>query len=848
MGLPTPPWLLKLDKVAVWRPDDVKCLFPEYFPELPPADDIWDFISSAFRAIVRKHNSAARLARRLVQCGSLAALSRYKFHSWADLEANLSARALTRDELSRRRLRQQGGRFSHLGERFDAGLTVLYRLRGGSRLLQCLEKVLRDENYVAYLDTITRTMFKDIGAWVKQRGDIIPDWKDGINLELLGDYVPAPNLQDFASDVAEWVGPWDGPQPGSTLPGWRAYFFSGAREFARGCDAAVPARTFRQFIDSGDWARPGAVEIDFPLAVSYDDGTAVPLRKTKTGVSISLTGEEIWTLLGQPGEQKVRAIVKRELGKARAVAITDFPTYLRMAWLGEDVERVLRSNPNSTLFMNSEALSEFWAKLLKEAEYSHLIKCPVDQSNFDHNVSFEDIGIILDTINIMLTTDEQRSVLREVRRALVEQPGVVAVGSEKIPVCKGVLSGWRWTALIDTWVNFSQVWAFSYWLYTEGICTTPLSRDNFTVQGDDIRVIFPNRQAAVAFCEAYKAAGYGVNPSKTWISDSRDEFLRQVAQSGRVQGYLSRAVPALLWRNPINDAPIDVLAALASLATRWCTIVLRGGNLEAVVSLVWCELGNIAFGAWTQKRLASFLAAPASIGGVGAPFLVDAAHVGARGYWVPGHTTPYPMTGNLSGAAGFEAAVASSPHRDCLVFRRIALDLVRKQMTPFNSRALYPRRRLPPPPEYRIPIPLRTNLAKLGGAVGPLFPKFLPRNDEPSWIRAATIDFLAQERRYDELDLLLVPPFRRISAHMRRNQGKRVWLDWFKGTLDLPIPRVTSHGPAYLSGVFGRVKKHLLVSALYGGWRLRGAGWEVLAASFQDHVRSKLTRIPGVLA
>jgi hypothetical protein len=173
-------------------------------------------------------------------------------------------------------------------------------------------------------------------------------------------------------------------------------------------------------------------------------------------------------------------------------------------------------------------------------------KLPLDQSEFDHHVSLAMIDVALRRMDRMLVTDEQHMVLGLIRNALVFNPAGVQVGNTIVSVVKGIQSGWRWTALLDTWIQFAEVYASWAWL-SKNLAMHRFRMIGLTTQGDDARLITYVPGFGVALCEVMRAAGFDINPSKTWLSPVRDEFLRQVStDEAGTHGYLNRALTAVM--------------------------------------------------------------------------------------------------------------------------------------------------------------------------------------------------------------------------------------------------------------------------------------------------------------
>jgi hypothetical protein len=266
-----------------------------------------------------------------------------------------------------------------------------------------------------------------------------------------------------------------------------------------------------------------------------------------------------------------KVIQKRETKKSRLIVSTDLETHWKEDYLQKAIwEPLSRGSKLSTLFMTSKQTRQFWADMADFSDGS--IREPLDQSKFDQeqtknmvNIVYEERGnVILDLVDGPLMP-ELWEMNERVRYAGTH--GYIQVpGFGRMAYKNGILSGKRDTAFLDTIIN-----AAVFEVALEEAKTTA----RYVAQGDDLQTRFDRWLGAVATWALIQDCGFKVNPAKFFISDTRDEFLRKVAEPGVVFGYPARCINSLLWRNPVNDPPAPGKLRLGEMLDQWHTLVNR---------------------------------------------------------------------------------------------------------------------------------------------------------------------------------------------------------------------------------------------------------------------------------
>jgi hypothetical protein len=171
-------------------------------------------------------------------------------------------------------------------------------------------------------------------------------------------------------------------------------------------------------------------------------------------------------------------------------------------------------------------------------------------------------------------------------------------------------SGWRWTALFDTMINYGEFYTCVQLIYDAGARLRVL---DMLPQGDDDWILLGSFLDAGRVYEAYKLTGLEINKSKFFVSTTRDEFLRRYAQRGvGVRGYISRGIHSILWRSPNKDSE---KGSAIEILENWLTLMRRGGDNDAI----WPILVEDIKGATglRDQDIFDWFSTPATLGGAG---------------------------------------------------------------------------------------------------------------------------------------------------------------------------------------------------------------------------------------
>lgn len=630
----------------------------------------------------------------------------------------------------------------------------------------------------------------EFGAWLKgvsesaKKGGrfVHPQWRWLVNLELLGGYHPRQDIDSFTSDIQDWVtGDVIHTFPGKSESEWLTTLRHGMDDFWAVADAPVPrfTLTMHDWIhDPGRWAGPGATHERGTVTV---EGKKLPRSKWTTALTSDLDGlvERVLRPVGQDKFQHAKAIQKQELGKVRAIIGSDDITYLRMAYISHWLEPQLKRHPNTTLFYEKDQFVDMWKRLQPDGT----VRVPLDQTHFDWQQNKRMLGVFFDSLDSLCQArgapPDVIQCLQLLRGSIVDLKSFVEVGRRLIKVDKGVLSGWRWTALMDTVFN----WAVMY-------CARQLVKKRIgydpviecIAQGDDDAVRVRSWDCAVHLVKAFQDMNFEINPSKFFVAKDRDEYLRQVAERKGVYGYPARAIPAILWRNPTTTDPVRGILRLAEVATSWSTLIGRGASNAK--NLFLRDLAGA--GRMSKEDADAVARTPRSLGGLGA----FAPEMPFRGFStgrvldrksLDRSNAPAILAslwGMPEAAQRWSSNVVAAPGRD-VEFGEVKEVVLPKMLVMVLALFLKP--------EVEI------------------VPHF--REDLPLTARGDILRALAEEREWEKMESYLMPGSAVFGKRVASRGGRRVWVSWMLQDLPFSTPAAMGMSPVLVSQVFESLHK-----------------------------------------
>jgi hypothetical protein len=315
---------------------------------------------------------------------------------------------------------------------------------------------------------------------------------------------------------------------------------------------------------SGSGYDPGGQQLEVKIN-KKQERTA----RNKYAKSMALSVDEKLSRLFGKKQQKNKVSVKVEpKPKVRLIVSGDYNTFLKMQYVDTWLDRLLKPSDMSTLWFSSELLERFWSEF---SVMTGAWAIPIDQTAFDHHITKDDVlDFILICIMLTMKMQNINRVLESIHGGMIE--AILIYGSRTFKYKSGLLSGWKWTAKLDSIINIVQGRLAKRILKELGIKIEPMLL--FNVQGDDQEVRFRRKIDAMLYWLALSSMGYEIHPSKNFLSNEHDEYLRRVSIKGYgVTGYPARMVNKICWLYPGKE-------------------ILRGTELMNMILDRWMKLGQ----------------------------------------------------------------------------------------------------------------------------------------------------------------------------------------------------------------------------------------------------------------
>jgi hypothetical protein len=676
----------------------------------------------------------------------------------------------------------------------------IFQVSTAPSLVSLLKKVT--QVYKKYGDLLTKgTPLEEGAGWMK-----LVNWETG------GGYLNQKPIEAFFESIKDWVTgdvkhySWNNKE-GQTEDQFYTDFRAGVKDFFNDLPGLATANERAETIKewSGDisqWARSGATKRREGVRY-YVDGKMKNAKGSKWRTALALRPSTIEAVLSghRHIEQRNSAVQKVETGKVRAVVNSDDETYWMMAYVSHWLERALKGTTKSTLFMNVKQLAEMWESMAKDTEIPWAVKIPLDQDEFDHQVNVKMLSIMVEEIGRLVrrlaparVRGDLLHVCNKIHRTLT-RGGTVRVGKEKIQITKGIMSGWRWTALLDTISNWAETYTAALIIQRLGGSYPYL---NVIAQGDDDRVNTRGWMDAAMVYLAYNVMRFKVNPSKFFVDNIRDEYLRRVARPGMVTGYYFRSITSVLWRNPISRDPVAGIERLGEIAKSWNIFISRGMPFLKGYK----QYLNDAVGGSKIPRgvIEEITYTPACMGGLG------------YGSW-----------GRMEYSPGFYKKEYVIERKD--VRGLSELNTRWEKIAPFYDSerfldSMVENLDLPSSKKDVVPGSYRKSTVTGSFAahltVG-YVPLTAPASDSlPLTGRDEVLKQAIRQRAWPWIRNVYVDEhMRAVSRRIEQNGGRRVWIDWLTGNLPIKPPNIWGYSSAYVSAYFDAVSKagmSLLVS------------------------------------
>lgn len=484
--------------------------------------------------------------------------------------------SLTKDELGRLRFRQTN---MPPVQASSPALTLewqLYRYtlqQFHPRALRYLERTY-DIDSIMISDSTVPLLLRISDREKKKGGEFS---KLCIDLATLGGY----QIPDDSKNM-EVAMNWFGTAKKKGYPGWEAWF-----------DVAIDKVLGDYFINSFTdtnyltidqyanapvlWGTAGSVLYYKNVHIhGKDDGKTYSARNTKWAAGIDIDPKDVVSSMTHRRAQYCKMVHKAETKKVREVVSSDLETHWKMDYISQMfLDPLSHGSKLSTLSMSSEDTVDMWTS---SAKFTGSVRCPLDQSAFDQEQTRDMIVLLVTKIRDLILVKISASSVDPVPvRKIFDDTiygmshGYVLVDGIKIPYRNGVLSGWRWTAMVDSLLNAAT---FYVPLLANDMLPSLIS---VVSQGDDIKSDFNNWITPVVVWHDIQRAGFLVNPGKFFIADDRDEFLRKIIMPNIVDAYPARAVNSIFFRNPVNMPPAPGAVRVGEMLSQWNLFLGRLG-------------------------------------------------------------------------------------------------------------------------------------------------------------------------------------------------------------------------------------------------------------------------------
>lgn len=420
---------------------------------------------------------------------------------------------------------------------------------------------------------------KKVTGYMKMGGTKIhPLWRHLTYWELGYGYTPYVRSADLAKESRDWlVTAVKLGGPIRQVEYERMLAVEAKRLMEEEWKMPRRVQTVDEWIRSGVWMR-GHSGTGGKTTVQVD-GKEHRTRRMK-GVEAALhDNESIKAMLFMPVQERFEIIQKSEGGKIRPVVKTGNRINRMMDYLSEIWEVGMYGSRISTLFAGARGNEEIDLEMVELARDEAWIKVPLDQGSFDQHQSKGSIKAILDAVwwHISKYLDpggEAWGIWSTLYESLFVRGARVTIGGKSYSWQNGLPSGWRWTAILDTFLNICSFRVNRR--IAEGRLGRAIPVRGFHAQGDD--VIFATKSVVDArvLIDTYSKVGYEVHPMKTYISRTRSEFLRRSYERSGITGYTARTCLSIMYRNPILELPVSRAERVYSRLAIWHLCTLRG--------------------------------------------------------------------------------------------------------------------------------------------------------------------------------------------------------------------------------------------------------------------------------
>jgi hypothetical protein len=638
--------------------------------------------------------------------------------------------------------------------------------------------------------TVEKTLYltgKLSSIMFKMGDKLSKNWWWFVAINTFGGYVPNQPIELQHEKIKDWVSK---PREHSYFGDKKKYLdliYTYSTEFLRKSPSVTQANTDMEstadFLgDLAKWARSGSTSTK--STIYSTDGKRI--RKSKWTTAFGLEVEEVRRIVATKekkdlyGKMDSTAIQKRETKKIRAVIMSgDYP-YLKMAVVMRWFERAARNHPNTTLFYSKEQTNEMWRTMVRNHSDKYSVKMPLDQEEFDHQPTFEMQRKVWHAMKDYLRVqckvefvEEMEEIMDSLERMMFDLPRFVRFHEllAGIPSIHGIESGIRITAWMDTIINWCELRIAEEMARDQKV---PVVSKIEVAQGDDDNLEFLDFSMTLAVYTGYLMQGLKVNPSKFWMAYDRNEYLRRVTFKDRIQGYPARAINSVLWRNPVSRDPPKGKDRSREQVSNWSTLISRGCVEKEVVKHMVRDIcrGN----GLSKKDVYELLETPMCVGGLG--FFACGNNFGLA---IDTEVEDFSNHVDLNTVVGVDWLLQKWEEFDLGMEKS---SLQREIDSVFNMST----------GEHHVTVKrVAVPIGYLKYAVpSKIIPTKCPVNrDLPQTFITSVLDKMIRDRDWDKiLNTYVAIEWREIAEKIMKRGGRRVFIDWLKGSLPFAVPIV----------------------------------------------------------
>lgn len=419
--------------------------------------------------------------------------------------------------------------------------------------------------------------FKVFGNENKYINQIGKDgYLDFINMEMLGDYASG-DIDQLNQGLEDWLlKEKDIKLDGYLKEHFYAIFDQKIKEFFKQQnDSSKTEITFEEFVnDVSLWATDGSSGKDIKSIDGWKNFKN-SFRNTKKIFGLLSNKSTLIEKCLKIKEQRLKVNIKRELVKSRGVVNSDIYTYLLMSYISYICESSLYHSQNSSLFVKSNSDKKiFYNNIIKALEKGDEYFVPIDQSTFDANVNHNMVRRCFNGWREYCSRFyNQKNDLKRIFGIMdtVMTKGKVLAYGKEFDFKNGIPSGWRWTSMFDTAINYAQTKTIEQMMNEMG---QPIILNDLILQGDDVNCTVTSERSGKFMVAFFDYIGLTTNRRKMFISNNRTEYLRvQYIKGEKIEmiGLPVRSLPTLFARSPLSTE----LMSLNSLIDQWMKIGRR---------------------------------------------------------------------------------------------------------------------------------------------------------------------------------------------------------------------------------------------------------------------------------